>query len=518
MRRFRIGIFLILMVASGASAATPPYGGQIVIAYYDEPSSLNPIVPTSGSAAIIESAFTNGLVKQNESGGVEPDLAESWDVSPDRLTWTFHLRKGVKFSDGADMTADDVAATFRYAIDPKSPSRTVLLSQLVRAVTSDGKLTVQLILNSPYSLLTQAIQRPIVPAGAIAGNAVVRKEYDAKPVGTGPFMLIEVSRDKVVLDANPNYFEGRPHLSRIVFKRFSDQKKAWTSLVQGGTDMVVDVDYEDYMIIKDDPRFTAYDYLDTFCYPLLFNLKDPLFSDLKLRQAISYAIDRQDLVDKALRGGGVPTTGTFQPGTWPYNPDPSIQPFDPARSVALLKDLGWKNTDGDWVLQKDGKKFQFTVLIDDSDELKAATAKRLQWQLLQVGIRMDVEAMPLGELLQGRLLAGKYQAAIMQMNTFSNPDVMTSVFWHSSAIGGNNLSGYANSEVDRLIATGKTATDADKKAAIYQQIHRLISNDIPAAFLYYRKRYTAMNARLKGFQTGPYGLFSASMSDWYVIR
>ena len=244
MRRFKIGVLLLLLAASGAFAATAPYGGQIVIAYYDEPTSLNPLVSTSGSAAIIESAFTNGLVKQNESGGVEPDLAESWDVSRDGLTWTFHLRKGVKFSDGADMTADDVAATFRYAIDPKSPSRIVLLSQLVRAVTSDGKLTFQLTLNSPYSLLTQAIQRPIVPARAITGSAVARKEYETKPVGTGPFMLIEVSRDEVVLDANQNYFEGQPHLSRIVFKRFSDQNQSWTSLMQGDTDMVVDVDYD----------------------------------------------------------------------------------------------------------------------------------------------------------------------------------------------------------------------------------------------------------------------------------
>ncbi len=518
LRRIGIGVFLLVVLSPAAFAAATPYGGQIVIAIYDEPTSLNPLEIISGSGVLVESAFTNGLVKQNESGGVEPDLAEKWEISLDGLTWTFFLRKGVKFSDGTDLTADDVAATFREAINPSSPSNGALLTQLVKEFKSDGKYTFQIVLKSPYSLLTQTVQRAIVPARAVTGNASAKREYEEDPVGTGPFMLAARTKDQIILDANPSYFEGRPHLDRIIYRRFADQKQAWTSLMQGDIDMVVDVDYEDYRVIKDDSRFKVYDYFDTFCYPLLFNLKDPLFSQPRIRQAISLAIDRQDLVDKALQGGGIPTTGPFQPGTWAYNPDPSIQPFDPARASAILKELGWKDTDGDWILEKDGKKLQFTLLIDQNDKLKEATVKRLQWQLLQVGIRMDVEILPVAELMQNRLPTGKFQASIVQENSFSNPDLMSSFFWETSSIGRYNLPGYSNPEVDRLIAAGKSATDSVKKRETYQQIHRLIANDAPAAFLYYRKRYTAMSARLSGFHTGAVGLFNVSMSGWYLTK
>jgi peptide/nickel transport system substrate-binding protein len=515
----RLGSVLFLItLATAAYAASTPYGGQVTVAIYDEPASLNPLSMVYGGASIIESTFTSSLLTTDAHDELVPDLAERWDVSPDGLTWTFHLRKGVKFSDRTPVTADDVIATFEADLDPKNPDRAVLLSELVKSVKADDDLTVRFILSTPYSLFPSIVQRPIVPVRAVRGDKAARSAYEAHPIGTGPFMLVEWSKDRTIVDANPNYYQGRPHLDRIVFRRFPDQKQAWTALMQGEIDVVVDVDYDDYKIIKDDPRFTAYDYLDTFNYAIQFNLKDPLLSQLKIRQAISLAIDRNDLIDKALQGAAVSVTGPYVPGTWAYNPDPSIQPFDPAKASSILKDFGWKDTDGDWILEKDGRKLQFTLLIDEGDALKEAAAKRLQWQLLQVGIRMDVQVLPLGELLEGRVFAGKFQATLLQENNYSNPDVMMTTFWHSSAIGSGNLPGYSNPVVDRLILEGKSATDENKKSQIYQQIHRLIANDVPAAFLFYKKRFTATSARLKGFTVGVINLFRGDLPNWYLTQ
>jgi peptide/nickel transport system substrate-binding protein len=188
------------------------------------------------------------------------------------------------------------------------------------------------------------------------------------------------------------------------------------------------------------------------------------------------------------------------------------------KSAKILKDLGWKDSNGDWILEKDGKDLEFTVLIDDNDPLKVATTRRLQWQLLQAGIRMKVEVLPLAEFVQERLLPGKFQAAIVQENTYDNPDTMASTLWDSSAIGALNIGSYKNPEVDRLIALGRAAIDQKKKAGIYQQIHKLISNDVPAVFLYFKKRYTAASARLGGFTAGQSGQFGASMGSWFVEK
>lgn len=516
----RRGAFLLVMltVSIAAFAAAAPYGGQLVVAYLDPPESLNPLTATFGSAVTISWAFTNGLVGLGPEGQDVPDLAQSWDVSPDGLTWAFNLRGGVKFSDGTDFTSDDVLATFKPLIDPSSQSGGGLLPQLVRFTRADGKQKVVFTLKSPYSLFADLVQQPIVPARAVTGTEEQKAQYEKMPVGTGPFMLQQWTKDQIVLDANPNYYGGKPHLDRIVFKRFEDQKQAWASLMQGKTDIVYDVDNEDYLVIKDDQRFKTYESLDGMCFPLLFNMKDQLMSQPGIRQAITLAIDRKDLIDKALLGGGVPTTGPFMPSSWAYNPDPSIQPFDPAKSIKILNDLGWKDTNGDWIVDRDGKNLQFAVLIDEGDPLKLATAKRLQWQLLQVGMQMQVEVLPIAQLVQEHLIPGKFQAAIAQENSYGNPDTIVSTFWQSAAIGSFNLGSYDSPVVDRLITLARATTNSTKKTVIYRQIHKTIANDYAAAFLYFKKRFTATSSRVGGFIDSISGQYSPFMASWFVIK
>jgi peptide/nickel transport system substrate-binding protein len=329
-------------------------------------------------------------------------------------------------------------------------------------------------------------------------------------------MLSDWTPGQLTLDANPRYFLGRPRVGRVIFKLFPDNKKAWVSLVRGQVDFVLDVDYEDYALIKDDARFKGYELPDNFCCSLVFNTRDPLFEERRIRQAVAMAIDRTDLVDTVLSGKGLAAHGPFKPGTWPYNPDPLLQAYDPGRAAKILSDLGWKDTDGDWVLDKDGRKLEFTVLDTGEDRLRGAAAKRLQWQLLQIGIRMNVAVLSLHEVRVRRIPAGDFQAVLTQFNVLPDPDRSATEVWHSASIGGRNVAGYRNPEVDRLIERGRISSDFNERKGIYREMYARISQDAPAAFLFFRKRFAAASSRLQGITDQGVSAPCGSMQDWYL--
>lgn len=504
------------MAAVAARAEKIPEGGAITIAVYNDPAVLNPLYAPEGAASIIDSFFTDSLLICTPDGVVIPDLAESWEVSPDGLTWTFHLRKGVRFTDGSECTADDVAFTYQEGNDPKYGLRNSDFAQVASAVRAEDPYTVRIFLKKPYGLLPAVLGRGIVPAHSFRGDKADEEAFDRHPIGTGPFKLVTWAPGRLVFEANTDYFMGRPHLDRVVFKVFVDDKESWVSLMRGETDLDAQVEHEDFLLIGNNARFTTHSYLDDFCLSLMLNNRDPLFANRRMRQAVSAAINRGDLIDTVLEGRGVPANGPFKPGTWAHNPGPALQAFDPVKASRILSELGWKDTNGDLILDMDGVPLRFTTLIYQGDRLEEAAAKRLQWQLLQVGIRMDVEALPVQDLIEKRMPQGMFQAALVPFNTYSDPDFSASRFWSSASIGSWNLTSYSSREVDRLIDEGRRTTDVGIRAPIYQKMSALVADDAPAAFLYYRNRYTAAVSRLKGI--GPIGIsFSSIFVDtWYL--
>jgi peptide/nickel transport system substrate-binding protein len=322
-------------------------------------------------------------------------------------------------------------------------------------------------------------------------------------------------RARIRLSANPDYFEGRPYLDGVEVRWFPDQGRAWSALMQGEADLVVDLEIEDFRVIENDPRFEVYDFLEIFYHTLLFNLADPLFADGELRRAVDLAVDRADLIEQALHGWAIETTGPFRPGTWPYDPDVTAAACDPERAAEILSGLGWRDDDGDLILERNGEELAFTILADEGDLLKEAAARRLKWQLFQVGIRADVELIPPQELFEERLYAGDFQAVLLQFNAGVDPDKFTTFFWHSENIGYSNLGSYANPEVDRLIDTGRTSPDFEERKNLYRRIHALVARDRPALFLYTRKILFAASARLQGINAAPELLYP-SAKDWYI--
>jgi len=510
-----LGLAIFILLAATAFPEGNPYGGSIVIADYDQPTTLNALYTPEGYAALIENFFTDGLITFSESGQPIPELAESWDVSPDGLTWTFHIRKGVLFSDGTELTADDVQFTYDKGNDPRYGSRYASFAQVVKNFMPDGKYSFKIILKNAYGALPVLLGRPIVPKHLLRDQAA--EEYYAKhPIGTGPFTLTEWTPGQLIFDANPNYFLGRPHLDRITFKVFPDNKSAWVSMMQGHADFVPEVDYDDYRVIKGDPRFAAYEHLDDFCYSLFFNNKDPLFSDPRIRQAISVAIDRKDLTDTVLQSEGVAANGPFKPGTWAYSPDANGQSYDPAAAKKILTDLGWKDSSKGWVLTKNGQELRFKTAIYSGSSIEELTAKRLQWQLLLVGIRMDIDEMPVPDLLKKMSQPGSFQSMLVQFNTYQDPDTSAGLLWYSRSNTAGNFTSYSNPAVDRLIDLGRSTSDFSARKGIYQQMHGLIAQDAPAAFLYFSNSFTATSSRLHGPTSRGVAQIVGYVQNWYV--
>ncbi len=450
----------------------------------------------------------NGLV----TGGVpefSPDLVESWTTSADGLTWTFILRKGVKFHDGTVLTASDVEAVYKQILDPAAESPALPLYGMMKSAKAIGASTFEVKLKEPYSSLLYLMMRPIKPASFVSSAALAP--------GTGPFKVAQQSPTEVALEANREYFGGKPRLDRVTFRACADQKKAWVALMQGEVEAVTDLEEEDYEVIKADPRFRTYESLDGFVYSLIFNTRDPLLSQPDLRRAISSAIDRGDIISRALQDAAVPATGPFLPGSFAADPDPSLQAFDLPKARQALAKLGWKDTDGDWTLEKDGKELTLSIIADKGDTMKEAVATRLQWQLMQAGIRTEVEFLTEQELFMKRLFPGRFQAVIMQTNAFGDPDQPLTAFWTSASIGTSNLAQYGNTTLDRMIGQARAAADGTTRRNLYRGIGRLLATEAPAAFLFVKKRYSATSARIAGVDASrSESFYDSSLKDWYI--
>ncbi len=504
------------LLASACTASDKNYGGAVSVAVSVEPTGLNPLLDR-GPASNVNQLIYSSLVKPSEALDYQPDAAESWSVSDDGLVWEFRLRDDIVFHDGAPLTADDVAFTLEEVL---RGDRSYSVSPLFRVITRVEAVSdrlVRLTLAEPFAPILSLLTIEILPAHILSETGTMSmEEFRWNPVGSGPFLFDSWNGvDTMRLKANPDYFEGRPYLDSIEIVSFPSKTAAWSALMQGKVDVVLDLNREDYEIIRDDDRFAAHGYLDYFYYTILLNLASPLFADAELREAVDISIDRSELIDTTLGGLAVPTTGPFRPETWPYDESVAVPGYEPGRAAEILKELGYEDTDGDSVLDRDGEALAFTLLVDEGDDLKRDVAQRIKWQLFLVGIRVDVEYLPADELVGRRLYPGDYDAALLQFNAGGDPDTFTYLFWHSDQIGSSNLARYANERVDELIVAGRRESDRERREAIYHEIHRVIAAERPAVFLFVRKIFIGASARVEGVEANP-NVFFETADEWVV--
>jgi peptide/nickel transport system substrate-binding protein len=509
-----------------AGANTPAYGDTLVQASIGNVSSLIPNITSDQSSREVGSFMYSGLVTLGRDLEIVPELAKSWAFSKDCLTLDFTLRDNVRWHDGAPFTAADVVFTWETTMNPKTPSPYRSDFQDVERVEALDPHTVRVTYKRPYAkaLLSWSVSmlpRHLLERYVKEGKLKEAPQNWTAPVGTGPYRFKEMkSGEKVVVVANQDYFKGRPHISRIVYRIIPSQATIFLELKAQGVDMA-GLTALQYKRQTEYPAFQkAY---NKFRYPgsgytyLGFNLKDPRFADRRVRLAFAHAINKQELLDGVVLGLGRKATGPFRPGTWADNPNVKGIPYDPKKAVALLAEAGWTTRNAEGLLVKDGKPFTFELLTNQGNDERKKVAEIVQAALRDLGIGVDIRILEWAALLKEHVKKRNFDAMILGWGTGADPDQY--VVWHSSQTGPDELNhiSYKNPEVDALLEAGRSSCVQADRTRFYHRLHEVLAEDQPLVFLYWRDVMPAVSGRVFGIDPGPAGI-RWNQDDWFVPK
>jgi peptide/nickel transport system substrate-binding protein len=510
----------LLVSCSNKSSENIQNPNTLTIASLADAKRLIPMLATDTSSGDISGWIFNGLTKYDKDIKITGDLAESWDVSPDGLVITFHLRKNVKWHDDAPFTSADVLFTYKTLKDPKVATPYSDSLGPISTVEAPDDYTVKVTYKEPFAPALESWGMGIIPKHLLEGKDINKDDFNRHPIGTGPYKFGEwVTGSRITLNAFDGYFEGRPHIDSIVTRIIPEQSTQFLELKTRGIDYMnlSPLQYSRQTDTNDfNEHFNKLRY-PSFAYTYLgFNLKDPKFADKRVRQAISYAINQKAIIEGVLLGLGSPCTGPFPPESWAFNKDVKGYPYDPEKAKALLAEAGWK-PGPDGMLQRNGQPFAFTILTNQANEERKKAAEIMQQDLKKVGIQVKISSIEWQALLHEFIDKRKFEAIIMGWSLGRDPDCYD--IWHSSKTkeGEFNFIGYNNPEVDRLMLEGRQTFDINKRKEIYHRIHAILSDDAPYTFLYVPDALPILHKRFKGVKKEPLGIFY-NFKDWYVPK
>jgi peptide/nickel transport system substrate-binding protein len=492
----------------------------ITVGFLADAKRLLPLLASDSASGEISGYIFNGLTKYDKNINIIGDLAESWNISPDGLEITFHLRKGVKWHDGVEFTSDDVLFTYNMVTNPQIPTPYSSIYGPVKKVDAIDKYTVKVTYKEPYAPALESWSIGIIPKHYLEGKDITSPEINRNPIGTGPYKLKEwVTGQKIVLEAFDEYFEGRPNIDKFIARIIPDTATMFLELKFGGIDFM-GLTPPQYKLQAQTEFFNKY--FQKFRYPsfgytyLGYNLLNPLFSDKRIRQAISHAINKKDIIQGVLLGYGVSCTGPFPPESWAYNPNAMDYDYNPEKALKLLSDAGWqKGSDG--ILQKNGKRFTFSILVNQGNEARLKTAQIIKEQLKKIGIEINIKVLEWQALLHEFIDKKRFEAVIMGWALSRDPDIYD--IWHSSKTkeGEFNFISYKNEEVDKLLIEGRQTFDKEKRKMIYWKIHEILAEEQPVTFLYVPDALPVLHKRFKGVEKAPLGIWY-DFIHWYVPK
>ena len=449
---------------------------MIVVAVVSAPNNLDPRVASDDVSQKAAQLIYNGLMTFDENLRVIPDLAERLD-NPQPTEYVVTLRKGVRFHDGHELTSADVAYTFRTVLQPDFVSPYKGAFRLIASIDVLDRYTVSFKLKQPFgSFPVNLVQPQIVPDGATRGL----REH---PVGTGPYRFVRyVIDDHLDLTPFDGHFRGRPRNDGIVLKIVPDNIMAGLELRKGTTDIVVNdlppdivaqLEHDDSLRTTQSPG-VDYQYIG-------LNMRDPVLKDVRVRQAIGYAIDRQAIIDYLRRGLAIPASGILPPMSWAFDPDAFTFTYDPARARALLDEAGYFDPDGDGP----APRLRLTLKMS-SIEFNRLQGAVVQQNLRAVGIDLEVRTYEFATLFAD-VIAGNFQMYFLQWagGAVADPDILRRVFHSDQAPpAGFNRGHFSDPRVDRLLDDATTSTDESRRRSLFNEAQRLIAEQAPYVSLW----------------------------------
>lgn len=485
---------------------------------------FNPYFYQNGWDGNVTNVLFASLVDYDDKGQLAPRLAEKWETSDDQLTYTFHLRPDLKFSDGSPLTAEDVAFTLTLLHDPAYDGRTDISlanikgGQAYKEGKADTVEGIKVIDPLTIQITTEVVSTLALPliGGNVLSKAYYGKEYSRgnidyiktlhdKPLGAGPYQLAKfVKGQEVQFVANPNYYEGKPAIENLIFKITTNDTN-FQYLKVGETD------YDRFVANRDNFEqlkslgFANIDIFTATSYVFLdFNHNTPYFEDKRVRQALYYGLDRQKFVDILYQGFGQVANVPVSPASWAYTKDVEAYPFDPEKAKQLLDEAGWK-VGSDGIREKDGKKLVLRYLGRQGYNIDDVLIPLATENWKDIGIGVEPEILDFNALLAKRK-NGDFDLA--SFTTTNLPDPYEGVkSFHTKY----NVSGYSNSKVDALIEQSTATLDNEKRIPIYHELYKEVKEDPPVLLLAYTKMMIGYNDRIKGLDPDPISILNNSI-------
>lgn len=497
-------------------------GGTFIDAMIGEPSGLIYMVAGESAAGAIASNIFNKLLKYDKNLDLAGELATSWQVSADQKTITFKLKPHLKWADGMPLTSADVLWTWQTVIDEKTRSPYASDFQLVKKAEALDALTFSITYQQAYApALDSWAGLHILPKHLLQGQDIHTTAFARKPVGSNYYQLDQwKTGENIQLSRNPSAVLGPANIDHLVTRIIPDSSAQFLELMAGNIDSMALDPIKYARIIPARPalkqQLALYKELGNSYTYMGFNLKRKPYDDVRVRQAINYAIDKQEIIDGVYLGLGIDIASPYKPGTRWSNPDLKPYPYDLKKAKALLKEAGFIDSDGDGILERDGKPFRFEILTNQNKE-REKTAVLIQRRLKDVGIQANIRAIEWASFISRFIKTGDFDVVILGWGLGLDPDQFN--IWHSSqqAPGQFNFIGYNNPNVDQLLELGRTELNPDKRQKIYHAFAKALLADSPIVYLSAGYGLSAIHKRIKGIDSpAPPAGVGWNSYDWFI--
>jgi len=501
----------------------PQSGGALTNAMIGEPNNLIAMIAGDSASSAIAGQIFNALLKYDENLGFEGDLADSWTISDDYKKITFNLKQDIKWADDKPFTCEDVLFTWKKVTDPDTRTPYGSDYQLVSSASCANNHIFIAEYDEPYApALETWASLHILPKHLLKDEDINDTYFSLNPTGSNYYVLDEwTTGQQVKLKTNPNSVHGRPLLEKKITRIIPDLSSQFMELIAGNIDLmnINPIQYSRVFPSRSElnDKINLYKEMGNGYTYFGFNLKKKPFDDLNIRKAISYAINKEEIINGVLLGLGEEITSPYKPGTYWENKSINKISFDVSKSRELLEKSGYQ-LNANNIYEKDGKPLAFEILTNQNKQ-REMTAVLIQRRLQDIGIDVSIRVIEWASFVNRFIKTGEFEAVVLGWSLSLDPDQYS--IWHSSQDGPGqfNFIGYNNPRVDTLLENGRKELNNEKRKQIYDEFSKIIYDEQPIIYLYAGYGLTAIHKKIKGVKkiTPPAGVFHNDY-EWYIPK
>ncbi|MTI71114.1 MAG: ABC transporter substrate-binding protein [Firmicutes bacterium] len=498
MRKYLLSILSIIIIIAFITGCNSNKGSGKTLIYGSatDYSRINPALDEHGE---IHKIIFSGLTKHDENNKVIPDLAKSWNFNKEELSYTFILREDVKWHDGTQFNSEDVKYTIEAIKNPKNNSEISTNYKEITKVEIIDDYKVKIYLNKPFPPILDYLSVGMLPKHILENEDINDSSFNQNPIGTGPYKLNKWEMGQYIkLKANENYYENVANIDTLVFKVIEDEKVRALQLKSGDIDLT-QIEPKDMEIFKNNESIKLYKEKTADYRGIMYNFKNPIFENANVRKALTYAIDKEKIVDEVLNGMGEVAKSPLQMG--PYNNENiKTYSFNPKRAKELLDKSGWI-VGSDNIREKNGEKLSFNIVCFEGDPVRINIANSACQYFKNINVDANVKIKPKGSVKWSEI-----DSFLIGWGSPFDPDDHTYKVFHSTqADEGVNLNSYSNDKVDNLLEKARTTLDNNKRKKYYNKFQEEFAEDPPYSLIAYidavygaNKNITGINSRVLG--------------------